>query len=170
MRFSNILIFCNLFFTRWLWFLFSNVCSMKWNLWDVEYFDSCTYLTPGSYFVYVLSKWNMGEIFGLNFHLSYLHTPQNFFLWNPSMGKNGNFCYWINPLLAQVKCANLPNESNLKRNNFCTIRFLVLIYSYKAMLPIFPSKNMLKVSVNKQKLSGNWKPSQILIGFLIGVS
>ena len=26
------------------------------------------------------SKWNMGEIFGLKFHLSYLHTPQRFFL------------------------------------------------------------------------------------------
>jgi len=113
-------------------------------------------LNTGFRFTY--SKWNMGEIFGLNFHLSYLHTPQ-FFFWNSSMRKNGNFCYWISPLLAQVKCANLPNESNLKRNNFCTIRFLVLIYSYKAMLPIFPSKNMLKVSVNKQKLSGNWKSS-----------
>ena len=38
------------------------------------------------------SKWNMGEIFGLNFYLSYLHTK---FFWNPSMCNQGHFCYWI---------------------------------------------------------------------------
>ena len=38
------------------------------------------------------SKWNMGENFGLKFHLSYLHTPQRFF-WNSTMRKEGHFCY-----------------------------------------------------------------------------
>ena len=28
---------------------------------------------------FISSKWNMAEIFGLKFHLSYLHTPQRFF-------------------------------------------------------------------------------------------
>jgi hypothetical protein len=33
------------------------------------------------------SKWNMGEIFGLKFHLTYLRNPQGFFLEIPPCGK-----------------------------------------------------------------------------------
>ena len=40
------------------------------------------------------SKQNMGEMFGLKFHLSYLCIPQRFF-WNASLWKEGHLIYCI---------------------------------------------------------------------------
>ena len=54
------------------------------------------------------SKWNMGEFFGLNFHLSYLHKAQSCFFEIPSCGKMDIFIskfviWWKSPPFYEVK-------------------------------------------------------------------
>ena len=41
---------------------------------------------------FIQSKWNMGEICGLKFHLLYVHTSQIIYC-SPSMRKKGHFYY-----------------------------------------------------------------------------
>ena len=59
--------------------LWTEVENMGWKLFSMKSW----WLTPNTPLIhtsFTYSKWNMGEIFGLNCHLSYLHAPQNFFL------------------------------------------------------------------------------------------
>jgi hypothetical protein len=54
------------------------------------------------------SKWNVGEIFGLKFHVSNLHAPQRFFFEIPPCGKMVIFVTEFiilckNPLFYKVK-------------------------------------------------------------------
>ena len=64
---------------------------------------SLTPITPLIHTWFEHSKWNMGEICGLKFHLSDLHTPHRFFL-NHSIHKKGYFCCWAFNFVQKSSC------------------------------------------------------------------
>jgi hypothetical protein len=87
---------------------------------------------------FTYSKWNMGEIYGFNLHLSYVHTTQDFFL-NCSM-VIGHFYYWI--------CNFVENSSFLwSKMNYkkmvCTWRNFKIIFSRPLFTIIFRSKTLI---------------------------
>ena len=89
---------------------------------------------------FMYSKWNMGEIYGLNLHLSYSHTPQDFFFWNSSMSNIGNFYYWICNFVK--KSSFLWSKMNYKKMA-CAWRNFKIFFSRPLFTIIFRPKTLI---------------------------
>jgi len=158
--FRNILIFATCFSRDDYVFLFSDVCSMKWNLWEDILIHVHIYISPLSSSHTALYSSNLlhGQI--AQMHIDHLsgHKIKKCRHLEPLLLKSSgvwgwfiyhlfkgyifilcplrwSICIWAicpwnkfdEKAQCEVKCANLPNESNLKRNNFCTIKILLIM-------------------------------------------